>query len=234
MSADSRFHPEDVHQKKLMTVYLEVLNAQLEFRDEFSLLSQRIRGWLEDNPPLLTCQLPPIVRRVIVAFLAKWALPEKEWLIESIVDSVCWCPADELPTLVFLPTASFRVPDYRHIQPEPLPKFEYDPAFMTRADLHAQVKKILAEAKASTLDQAKRIEDHYRAQGFRPVPSRHRDRKGTVLPRLALRLYRRAVLHWPYPQIAEAERKETDRWVEHGEVEGTVTHWARQLEIPLP
>jgi hypothetical protein len=71
-----------------------------------------------------------------------------------------------------------------------------------------------------------------RGFGYRPHPP---PLKNERLLRLgALRLYRRAVLHWPWQRIADAEHPEQEHHLDIKSVRDDVDRWASALGIALP
>ena len=75
-------------------------------------------------------------------------------------------------------------------------------------------------------------EDQARHLGYRPHPPRLKDKQSLRLG--AQRLYRRAVLKWPWKKIAASETKER-RWpVGVKTVWDDVKRWAKALGVPLP
>ena len=70
--------------------------------------------------------------------------------------------------------------------------------------------------------------------GYRPHPPRLKDKRSLQLG--ALRLYRRAVLEWPWEKIAAAEAEELRR-PEDLDIKSAwdgVHRWAKALGVPLP
>lgn len=75
-------------------------------------------------------------------------------------------------------------------------------------------------------------EDEARQLGYRRHPPRLRDQESLRLG--ARRLYRRAVLKWPWKKIAEAESPDKGWSVHKKSVWDSVRRWAMALGVPLP
>ena len=71
-----------------------------------------------------------------------------------------------------------------------------------------------------------------RRLGYRPLPPRLKDSPSLRLG--ALRLYRRAVLQWPWDRIAAADTEDPQWPVEVKTVWDDVHRWAAALGVPLP
>jgi hypothetical protein len=105
---------------------------------------------------------------------------------------------------------------------------------MTRSEITKRLQQIQQEIELSDMQQARQIEEEFKSQVFEPLPIRYRANDPDLLPRLALRLFRRAVLEWSFEKIANAEYEETGRLTQRGEVAKTVKDWAKRLQILLP
>lgn len=81
------------------------------------------------------------------------------------------------------------------------------------------------------VDDAK-DEDNMRRLGYRPHPPRLKDVRSLRCG--ALRLYRRAVLGWPWNKIAEAESEKEERSIDVKSIHDGVHRWAGALGVPLP
>ncbi len=75
-------------------------------------------------------------------------------------------------------------------------------------------------------------EDQARLLGYRPHPPRLKDERSLRIG--AQRLYRRAVLKWPWNRIAEAETEDPYWPVDIKTVWDDVDRWAKALGVPLP
>jgi hypothetical protein len=115
-----------------------------------------------------------------------------------------------------------------YITPWQPPPIHYTPFHMSPRRLREQAEQIAQRVKASILEQAEALEREAQQLGWRAVPPRHHSRK--ELRHMALRLYRRAVLRWPWAKIAREEGDEAATRA----VRDSVTSWARTLGVPLP
>jgi hypothetical protein len=240
MTDQNRFYPEEMHRRNLLVAYYQVLNNQPGFCAQLQHLTLRLHPFMGKEPLLWSSQLHPFVQLEVRAFMHRWALPQTDPVMLDIAECIISVNPEDPPELWTYVGASYRVPDDRIILPNvPLP-FEYDPMAMPRSELTKRMKRISAELEESIRKQAEEIEERFKARDFRPIPPQYKQMKPDELLRLALRLFRRAVLHWPYAKIADTENEETDRYektghvAQSGDVGETVKYWAEQLGIDLP
>ncbi len=118
------------------------------------------------------------------------------------------------------------------ITPEMPPPFLYDPRGMSLDSVREYAESAGAAVRASIIRQAEELEQQARDEGWSPIHPKHQD--PAALRRLALRLYRRAVLQWPWARIASEEMQGSSEWCDPQSVRTTVKAWASAIDVQLP
>jgi hypothetical protein len=241
------YHPEQLR-KDMVAFYYGALNEIPEFRAELQRLYDDLRPWLaRDRHP----NPVPEARTALADFVKRWALP-RQYGVRDLWESLRGTPAGKSPKLC--PGArAWRVgPDTGVVvaddevdnadgeqarslsgatiaPPAPAPFF-YDPFHHERRQLDQHAERAAAEVRNFFKAAAKAIE---REHGLRPIPPLHHDPDD--MRRIALRLCRRAVLGWSWPDIARTEfPSDHIRAVPTRGVRDSVERWAEALDIPLP
>ncbi len=121
---------------------------------------------------------------------------------------------------------------------QPLP-FVYEPREKDHgpAWVREYAKQLTEDLHQNLIAQIEEVERRAEEQGWRPPAPRHRD--PAELERLALRLYRAAVLRWDNDRIAGVEAREHAddddyRPSTPQAVSNSVNRWAKILGVPLP
>jgi hypothetical protein len=104
-------------------------------------------------------------------------------------------------------------------QPEP---FHYDPVWETPHAARARARTIAKAVQTNIIEQLKAVEDQFRAEGWDNLP------KPGEWPRVASRVFRRAVLRQAWEAIAAEDQVAVET------VRETVERRAAEFEIPLP
>jgi hypothetical protein len=117
------------------------------------------------------------------------------------------------------------------IRPDP---FVYEPFHQTRAWVRQEAVRIAEEVRRSIEEQAEHLERQFMQHGAKQVGIRYLEPK--KMRQMALRLYRAAVCHLSWGQIADLELDDNDPDAAPSDdnVRKSVSSWARALDIPLP
>jgi hypothetical protein len=140
-------------------------------------------------------------------------------VVGMVVDEVT---GEVLPVRSFCPV----------IFPPALLPIEYDPRCDPRASIMQLADELGALVRKSVVDQADALEREAADRGFRRTPPEYRDPQ--TMQRMALRLYRCAVLGQGWTEIADAEAEDSPEGCDPQAVYSSVLNWARGLDIPLP
>jgi hypothetical protein len=231
---DGRFHAQGMTDQLLLQVYCSVLNGHPEFVTGLTSLARRLRPHLKEHYLADADELSRFVRHNLQAFVGKWRLPRSEQVFFGLIDCISASYGPDPVELFFFSWVGYNAPEDRYILPNIPLEFKYSPLSMTRSEITKRLQQIQQEIELSVRQQARQIEEEFKSQGFEPLPIRYRANDPDLLPRLALRLFRRAVLEWSFEKIANAEYEETGRLTQRGEVAKTVKDWAKRLQILLP
>jgi len=160
----------------------------------------------------------------VKAFVCEWRLPRAAE--QDVWESFFRAQYDDAP-----PRLIALLPPSQHPPRRPIkaPSFLYDPLHdpVDAVDRYlADVRHVLIErAKVQRASTFKRVR-----RRLLPAPLWHRSH--TIV--MARRVYRRALLGWPYKKISEAEGRGSTAEREHA-VQVSVRDWARMLDmLPLP
>ncbi len=251
--SDSRKPTAEIYSERFRLMrrtaaYYAVLNDEAEnFRNE---LRELYRGLVvEDWRDPTAVELDQLK-----VFAKKWRLPRQcaiEDLWNSIFEEIdLLAPTEQIPPTIVIgsdtpePTRRWAPDELPRLSVDPLarvggegdpntcirpwepPEIYYTPYFMSQRWVRKEADRIALRVRDSIVAQAEELENRARERGWKPIPPWHQD--PTALRRIALRLYRGAVLEWPWSKLGDTE------CVAIRTVRDSVNEWAKALDIPLP
>jgi hypothetical protein len=244
----ARLYHQELLRTDMLAFYYGALNEIPGLQADLQRLYDDLRPWLApDRHP----NPVPEARTALTDFVKRWALP-RQYGVRDLWESLRRTPAGKSPTLcpgarswsvgpdTGVVVAEDEVDNADSEQarslsgatispPAPAPFF-YDPFHQERRQLDQHAKRAAAEVRNFFKAAARAIEQEH---GLRPIPPLHHNPDD--MRRMALRLCRRAVLTWSWPEIARAEFPPDDTCaVPTRGVRESVERWAEALDIPLP
>ena len=225
-----RLYPEELLRARRVVAYYDVLSRDEAFQAGLQQLFKLIRlpPFSTVQDPFLLPSPPARARPLLEDFVERWHLPRRH-AVDDLWHSFHLADFEGTPPVLGVGGRSSIGPIESLIMPPlPLP-FEYDPTHQNLDWVRNRADQIADEVRRSILEQA---EDLEQVPGWRTIPTQHQDLGR--LQRLALRLYRRAVLGWPWQRIAHQETEDTREYCDWQSVRTTVRAWSEELDVPLP